>query len=261
MPDILSIPAEVIIMHPVGLFMFVWIWILFAFILVIFIKTPAWTFLTAKFIILNPSEDRTLRIQKGKKHGSLAHVKKTGYYVIDPDDVYIEPKSKKPVTVAFGNFAIPINIHMAKLVETLHGWGLKNWRDLANYILALRTWHEKEKKKNPDKKMEDPTITFMGTSVPVSIVSDYYNRNERSDFIESEIQRRTASVVMSKLNQSGNILKWILVVGIVAFILLIGFSAVQTMAPSGSGGGISIEQLQEIINAPSKVVSEGTSIQ
>jgi hypothetical protein len=54
------------------------------------------------------------------------------------------------------------------------------------------------------KKKNVSQITLLGESVDLEDVEKYFATTERSDFIEAEIQRRTAAQVIQKLRTPEN---------------------------------------------------------
>lgn len=260
------IPIEVILLDPFGFFLFFTTWVLFVFLMIVFMKTPAWTFLTSKFIVLNPGDDKVLKFRRGKRTGNMIHSKKYGYTMLDSNEVYIEQKSKKPCTIAPEGFAIPINLKMAEIVGRLKELGIRNWQQLMGIFQRYQEILQKRLEKNPKENPSDAdkyTIN-VAQSIPLSNVVDYFNRNERSDYIESEIQRRTATEIMSQIKGTSQTLKILLIVGIVAFIVIVGFSIAMT-ALEGRGGEevIPISQVKEILQAPQIITGEtsGTALE
>lgn len=257
MPDITAIPAIIILLHPLGLSLFIGLLSMLVFLIIIFAKTPAWSFFWAslrkRMLIINPREDKILKFQTGKKEGSMVHVKNQGYYLIDPNDIYMESGSKLPASIAFGNFAIPINLKMAKIAERLQMMGIKNWEYLMEYVKLIQ--EQIAKNPNPNPVDANPVINILGESVPIATAIDYFNRNERSDFIESEIQRRTATELMKKVGAGANMLKWIIGVGILILLVFVGYAIFST-ALAGTQS-IPIPELKELLATP-RVVTEST---
>lgn len=258
-----GIPWEIILFSPLGFTLFISVWILFVFLLIILMTTPALTFFVAKLrkriIVINPGEDKILKFKSAKKYGSLAHIKKQGYYMIDPNDVYLEGGSKIPITIAWGNFAIPINIKMAKLAEKLKTLGIKNWQVLMNWFTNVQNTYAQKYKENPGEEPEEININLLGESVPLDVVVDYFNRNERSDFIESEIQRRTATVIMQKLGAGANMVKWIMAIGILIMLVFVGYAIFQTTI--GAEQSIPLADLRELLQSPKVITQEtGTAL-
>lgn len=188
----------------------------------------------------------------------------------DPHDVYVESVSKVPVTIAWSNFAIPINLKMAKLGEKLKEMGIRNWQHLMGFVEHLRESMEIKKKDLVDKPEKDDvpgtfTINLLGETVPIDVAVDFFNRNERSDYIEAEIQRRTASESLKKISPAADIMRWLIILGVFIILVSIGL----TMYQSGTGGsGVSFtpSQFKELMSGPAKVVSNpgtnvGTSLQ
>jgi len=192
--------------------------ILCAFILILCTRTPALKFLRAsmggKSIIINPLENKYLTFLESERKGSMLYVKKHGFYMANSADVYIEEKSKVPCIVAYGNFGPSLNLKMVKLTEKLGELGIKNYIDLISNYEAVR------KEKGSAKKY---VFKLHGESIPFDDVVNYFGRNERADYIEAEIQRRTANQLMDKLKEGLPILKWVIPVGVLIILVAIAY--------------------------------------
>lgn len=194
------------------------------------IRTPAMKFFLAgmgkKLILVNPRENKYLDFYGASIYGNLAHVKDKGFYIIESKDVFIEKDSKVPMAITYSVFGIPINPEMAEATSQLKELGVKNYTemiDLANNLKA-------------DKKVLN--LNILGKTVNLDSIVDYFGRDERSDFVEAEIQRRGAVDMIKKINQPENIFKW----AVIGAILLIAGALAYTMismesnSPAPSGG-------------------------
>jgi len=257
-----GIPWDLILFSPLGFSMFLTAWIQFLFLLIILMKTPALTFFLAslrkRMILINPRGDRRIEFKRAKRYGNLAHVKNQGYYLIDPNDVYNAGGS--PAMIAFGRFAIPINLKMAKIAERLRDLGIKNWEYMMKWIQNIQDKEAKNQEKNPGSNpKKEVVVNLLGESVPIHVAVDYFNRNERADFIESEIHRRTANEIMKQTNSGRDMMKWIIGVGILIMMVFVGYAIFQT-AIAGSGGSVSLPAgVEELLKTP-RVISEGTAL-
>jgi hypothetical protein len=197
-------------------------------LLIVFIlTTPAWSFFLArmrkKIILIHPRQNRYAEIIAADRYGNLAYVKNHGYYLLDPKHVYIEPKSKLPVAVVYGNIGITIDPKAAEAVDIMSNFGIANYEALKEMIERLK----KEKK---------PTaVTVWGETVGLEDIENYFASTERSDFIEAEIQRRTAAQVIQKLRTPENWFKW----AIILVIIMIGAAIAYVIITSGGGSTIS----------------------
>jgi len=254
-----GIPFEIILLTPLGFTLFLSVWILFVFLMIIFMTTPAWTFFWAKLrkriMVINPGEDKILRFKPAKKYGSMAYVKKQGFYLIDPHDIYLEAGSKIPTTITFGRFAIPINIKMAKVADRLKELGIKNWQHLMTWFASINKAYKEEFDKNPEAEPEEINVNILGESVPLDVSVNYFNRNERADFIESEIQRRTAYEASRKVGQGANMLKWIIIIGVFIMMVFVGYAIFETAI--GAERSIPLSQLPDLLGTQ-RVISETT---
>jgi uncharacterized integral membrane protein len=260
LPDV---PFELVFLSPLGLGLFFSLWGSIIFMFILMIKTPALSFLKASFgknvMILNPSEDRYLRFKPAKKEGSLLHIKDQGYYLSDPNDMYFEKVSKVPMTLAFGLHAIPINSEMAAAVKQLETLGIKNNEDLNQFLDEVAADFEKWKKNNPTAKPEEypfPYINVLGRTVPLDKIHNYFNRNDRADLIEAEVNRRTSAESLKKVEGNSNASKWIIAFGILIFCGMLGLAIYNSTVTKGNS--VDINQLKDLL-APLKVVSIATT--
>jgi hypothetical protein len=196
------------------------------FLIIFILTTPAWSFFVArmrkKIILIHPRQNRYAEIIAADRYGNLAYVKNHGYYLLDPKHVYIEPKSKLPVAVVYGNIGITIDPKAAEVVDVMNSFGISNYE-------ALKELIEKNKKENK------PTlVTIWGETVDLEDIERYFASTERSDFIEAEIQRRTAAQVIQKLRTPENWFKW----AIILVIILIGAAIAYVMIHQGTAGSI-----------------------
>jgi hypothetical protein len=154
----------------------------------------------------------------------LAYVKNHGYYLLDPKHVYIEPRSKLPVAVVYGNIGITIDTKAAEVVDVMNQFGISNYE-------ALKELIERYKEEN-----KQATITIWGETVNLEEIENYFASTERSDFIEAEIQRRTAAQVIQKLRTPENWFKWAIILVIIMIGAAIAYVIIQQ---AGGGAGIS----------------------
>lgn len=181
-------------------------------LILILLKTPAWKFFKAglrhRMILIHPRETHYIEFVDTNPKSSLAYVKNKGYYLVDPRHVYVEGKSKVPCSIVYGNFALSLNPKMAKIAEWLKSQGLRYYEDLQKLIEGM-------------KELQGTVlIKILGESVDMNDMINYFSSTERSDIIEAEIQRRTASQVMAKLRQPGDLIKF----AVVALIIMVGLA-------------------------------------
>jgi hypothetical protein len=221
-------------------------------LLIFILTTPAWSFFVArmrkKIILIHPRQNRYAEIIAADRYGNLAYVKNHGYYLLDPKHVYIEPKSKLPVAVVYGNIGITIDPKAAEVVDVINQFGISNYEALKELI---------ERYKEEDKP---PTITIWGESVSLEEIENYFASTERSDFIEAEIQRRTAAQVIQKLRTPENWFKWAIILVIIMIGAAIAYAIIQQ---AGGGTGIShaIQSIASGISGqPANIPSNTTGI-
>lgn len=196
----------------------------FVILMYLVLKTPALKFLKAslfgRMILIHPKENRYIDIEAVKLHSCLAQVKGRGYYVIQPKDVYLESTSKVPCALVYGNFALNIDLKMADVAQKLRELGVKFYDE----IMKL-----KEELEKSGKSLQ---IKLLGESVDISEIVDYFNTSERSDFIEAEIQRRTASQIIAKLRTPGDIFKWAVILVIIMIGAVLAYGMLQSILGS-----------------------------
>ena len=82
-------------------------------------------------------------------------------------------------------------------------------------------------------------------------IERYFASTERSDFIEAEIQRRTAAQVIQKLKTPENWFKW----AIILVIIMIGAAIAYVMIHQGTAGSI----VEGIKSATSGITGQATT--
>lgn len=257
-----EVPIELVFLSPLGLTLFFGLWASIIFLFILMIKTPALAFLKASFkkrvMILNPAEDRFLRFKPAERMGALLHVKDQGYYLSDPNDVFFEKISKVPMVVAYGNHSIPINSEMAGAVDKLQLLGIQNNDDLNEFLLGMKQDYDEWFKKNPGVNPAAypvPEIQILGQTVSLDKIHNYFNRNDRADLIEAEINRRTASQELKKVEGNSGSSKWLIAFGVMIFCGLLGLAIYNsTVNSSGGSNSVNINQLKDLL-APLRVVS------
>jgi len=209
---------------------------------VVFWKTPIRAFLKASFrnrlILFRPVKERYVKIEVTKPEGSLVHVKGAGYYIINPEDVYVESKTKAPCAFVYGNHARNVNLKAAKFAQVLREAGFTYFDDLV-------------KMRNELLKKGMRKLKIVGESVDISKAVDYFNTSEKADIIEAEIQRRTAVEIMRSLKTTAvDILKWVVPVG----ILVVLFALAYTIIINATGGTST-----NVVYETAKVISNATT--
>lgn len=217
--------------------------ILFAF------RFNGWKFFRAgkKLLLIHPKENRRLSLEVAKDYGGLAQTKE-GFFMINPDDVFIDTNSKVPCTFVYGKNALSINIKAGAIARKLKELGIDDPYKLAKTL--------------KDSLGENKTynLNILGESVPLHEVPNYFFTNERPDLIEAEIQNRVSAVAMAKQKTGMEILKYLIIFGVFLIIAVIAFN--MLMMAKDTGSGIDTEQLKNLIatvKEPTKVVSESAS--
>ena len=214
------------------------------------VKFNAGAFLKAgkKLLLINPTENKRLSFIVSKNYGGLAETK-NGYYRINPDHIYIDEKSKVPCAFVYGKESLSISPKMSNVADKLKEVGINDANELATLI----------KKLGKEKKKKDYVVNLLGESVSIHNVPAFFWGNERSDLIESEIQRRTAVQAMQKMKPSTEVLKYLIYFTIIIMVLAIVYKMI-TMGGDG-GGTISTDQLKQAlqnVNIASQI-QEGAS--
>jgi len=226
------------------------------FLLLLILKTPAWTFLKASLkkenIIINPKPNGYISFEAGKPCSLFTYVKEQGFYETNPADRYIEAKSKVPCFINYGRFAFSISPTFALVAKKLKEMGIKNWTELkkaydkgelkGKYLELGSTPIScdvivDEIQKAGIKDWSKP-ISILGESVSFDHIVDYFGRNERSDIIEAEIQHRTAAATMQKLKGPENIFKWAVILGIIMICGALAYFIVQSGAPQAAAQAV-----------------------
>lgn len=255
--EIAEIPYWVIFLHPMGLTLFITASIFITMFVILIWRTPAMTFLKGsilkRMLLINPLPNRMLTFKLAKPFGSLSHVKGRGYYITDPDNVYIEHKSKSPCSINFSRAAVSINPQMAKVADFFEELGVKNYDDLKAFFQLAK-----------EEGLEE--IKIAGSSIALDKVQNYFSRDDTSDVIEAEVQRRTAAEAWNKAPgaQTGNVIKWLIGFGILLVCAGLAY-AIMTTAGTGTGSeGLTPSQLDFIVEQlqpAQKVVTNATGTQ
>lgn len=274
------VPWQIVLLHPLGITLTSVCTLFFIFIWVLIMRTPAMTFLKAgfgrKMILINPDPDKRMVFRIAKKDPQMAYVKRHGYYITDPNHVYIESSSKIPCALTYGDFAESIDSQGAQFAESLKAMNIENYIDIINHFYVevpaeklmkdgfiskeeydsapnklYKIRKDSELGKKLGIKAPEP-LKIMGKSVPFDNVLNYFSKNTRADLIESKIQHRISAYQKEQVNQALNFLKWatfigiIMICGALAYNMIVASRPVATTAspsvpattPEGGVGGI-----------------------
>lgn len=242
-----AVPWQLVLLHPLGITLTVFSTFMFVFLWVLIMKTPAMTFFKAGFgkrmVLINPDQDRRIVFRIASKDSDMAYVKKRGYYIINPGDVYIESSSKIPCATTYGLFGESINPKGAEFSEQLKKTGVSNYIELVNScydqvpasVLFKKKFITKEEyeaapnKVYPIPKKDKPELKILGKSVSYDNIIQYFSKNTRADLIESKIQHRISAIKMEKLAGASNLFKW----AVILVIVLIGAALAYNMVAMG----------------------------
>jgi len=135
----------------------------------------------------------------------------------------------------YGNYSISINPKMAASADRLKKIGIMNHQDLKDLVESLK------------EKGEEMELNLIGETVNVATVLDYFSRDDRSDSIESEIQRRGAAEAAQKMGgNTGDIFKYAMILA----ILMIAGAVAYVMISNSGDNTPSGMNLPNIINVP-----------
>jgi len=205
---------------------------------IVITKSPAGAFFETmgggKMILFNPKANKYATFQVAERKGSLSYVKGQGYYVINPNHVYIESISKTPIAIVQDNFALSMDVKTDVLVAELQKMGIENYDDLIKQYVYLKDKMENDK---------EPAFMLNGETITFANVINYFGSNERSDWIEVEIDRRTVAEAMKKAGMGTDFMKWaafialIIVAGVLAFVMI----------QSQTGGTVNASDLSKLV--------------
>lgn len=245
----------------------------FLFAVILFKVTPVGIFMKAKMkrlnLIINPTENGYLQLLAAKPLSRFSVYKEgkiSTYFSTNPDDRYLEDKSKIPAFINYGKFAFSMKPMHAFIMRKLKDNGIKNWVDLQvamkkaaeegqNLMLEIKPKQQFTYEQIAGMLMEagvkewdkDTVFGFGGESIDFDNIDMMFGENERGDIIEAEIQRRTAAEMVKRFGFSSDTIKWIIGFGMAGLLIFIGASvfmnAIPAVAPAVQGaasGGLVI---------------------
>ena len=192
--------------------------------------TPARMFLggrkRGRMLLIHPDKRKKVVFEIGKLQGSVIRTN-DGFYDIDPNDVYIEEKSKSPTAIIYGMQGVSITPDMAKMADYFKERGVKNYTELLSM----------------SEKNKDRSINLLGTSVPIQTAANYFNRNDRADLMEAEHQFRIAHMQIERQTDWNKWVKVLLFAGIFLVCAAIAYAMISQMQT----GGI-VDQMTQALN-------------
>ena len=248
------------------------------FIVYLFIRTPVSAFLKKGITLIKPSEDRSMKFISGKNIGGIVVTKKDSSHILDPNDVFIEPKSKKPVAIVYGNMGISLNPKYVQAMQYLKANGILNYelQELYKNLTERlsKTEDAKEKRRIAkeiakieeqlpllQEKIEKPlgSIVIDGESVNLNNVLDYMQVSRRQgDLIEAGIQRVVAA---EKRKQRTDWIKWLIVGAVaIAIVMIAGSIALSIFSSHGATLSIDYNALAQAISGAKASAPTGTGI-
>lgn len=227
---------EILITLIIAMSIILGISIIFNFIVIT--KVPFSAFLKAsrkgRILLIHPDERRKMKFTVGQLKGSAVETK-YGFYDINPNDVFIEEKSKSPVAIVYGMMAPSINPILGGIVRAIKRKNINNYDDLEKYA---KDHPGAEIKINED---EEPK------SIPVQEVVKYFNRNDRADLMEAEHQFRIAQTYVQRETDWNKWIKVIIALSVFLIFAAIGYAIIVQMGGLGGNEALSqaIQQLTE----------------
>lgn len=270
---------------------------LMVFIIYLFIRTPVSAFLKRRMILIKPSEDRFIKFINGNNEGGIVMTKNDSSHILDPNDIFIEPKSKKPIAIVYGNMGISLNPKYVKAMEYLKDNGIlnyeqlektaerlsnlykeqldnlqKQYKQLADKISKTEDLKEKQKLEKEIAKIEEQLLLLQekierplgnvvidGESVNLNNVLDYMQVSRRQgDLIESGIQK---AVTIEKRKQSRDWIKWLIVGAVaIAIVIIAGSIGLSIFSSQGATLNIDYNALAQAISGAKASAPAGTGI-
>jgi len=249
-------------MNPADVWFLAWVWTMSgmgAFLVIIFMGFVMGKFISvlgAKSLAINFLPNRRAELIK-LDDSELAHNKKRGYFLVNPDHVYIESKSGKPIMLASSLLGKSVSPEKIKYIESLKGMGINNISDLERLIdsdgmvtvtVLEKTKDEKGKEveKPVEKKIPATEIMahFGSQSIPVKDLVDYFAEQMPGDLQESKIQHRVT--VEAKKQTKKDYAMWVV---LLAIIMVAGALAVVIVSKATGGGAIDPNALTSAIES------------
>lgn len=199
---------------------------LLIFIIFVFAKTTAWSQLKAakgnKLLIINPTETKkvqTFVVNKSDDKHAAYYCPKRGYFLIDSDNVFIDPKTKCSVAICYGGMAR--NVSPKFLLS-------KGYLDSFVKDLPPEEQEElvKKVKEGGDVNIDIPVI---GESIPLTRIRDYFAHNISCADVESTVQRLAANEGQRNKKE---ILMWV----VILIAIIIGGAIAYSIVTSATGG-------------------------
>jgi hypothetical protein len=93
-------------------------------------------------------------------------------------------------------------------------------------------------------------ITVAGESISLDNIVNYFARNEQADVVEAYVDRRTAAEALNKAGgNAANIVKWIIVFGILIVCIAVALVIIMEGLGGAKGsGGVTMDQLTALAN-------------
>lgn len=206
---------------------------------IIMAKVPFIPFLESgragRILLIRPDERRRLSFKIGFRYGALARTKE-GFYNIDPEDVWIEEKSKCACAMVYGQYSSSINPKEADGARRLKELGLSNNAELTEWV-----------EENPDAQIE-----ILGKSMNAADVHKFYNRNDRADTMEAEHEFRIAQMEAVKKDNFNKFAQIIIVISIMLICAAVAVAIINSMvstnaAVDSAGIGNQLNNLANVI--------------
>lgn len=222
------------------------------FIIFVFMKTTAWSQIKAakgkKLLIINPTETKkiiTYVVDKSDDKHASYYCPGKGYFLIDSDDVFIDPKTKCSVAICYGGMGHNVSPKFLLAKKYLDSY----FRDLPKEEL------EKARESLKEGKDIDIKIPIVGESIPLTGIRNYFTSNISSADMESTIQRLAA-------NEGQRNKKDIFMWAVILIGIIVGGAVAYSIVSSATGGAAAATQVTttlspDAVQAITNAVSSG----
>lgn len=198
-------------------------------IIFIFAGRPLLVFLKAKLmgrtILLIGRKDRRAVLMTAKYEGGIQRTRKYGDYVHVPNATLLCHGTT--LGLAFEGYGVTLPPYLIKDVENLRNYGVKSYEE----IEKLRPEIEKLASTNPNPTSKH----YQGLLSSMDNVQNFFKYNINPHTLRATINRSVAEIM--KEYRSFDIMKWAFGIGILIFLILLGWSIYQSTLPTAATTG------------------------
>lgn len=204
-----------------------------------------------RLLAINPMPNRRMELLKldGEE---LAYSKKRGYFFVNPEHVYVEHRSGKPIVIAPSILGKTVDPKKIQFIDSLKDLGIRNYDDLLEFIgdeegkektIKVKVEREVGEGKNKKKqlieeemKAGDLLAHIGGQSISLGELVDYFSEQMPADLQESKIQHRvTVETIKNKKRDIA------LYVVLLAIIMVAGAVAFAMVSSVGNNAGTQVD--------------------